>query len=80
MIATGTGFADALAAGPASAQLAAPLLLVAPDALPQVVAEELTRLAPCTVTVVGGRNAVSDEVAEAAAEAASRGRARLLTC
>jgi hypothetical protein len=73
MIATGTGFADALAAGPASAQLAAPLLLVAPDALPQVVAEELTRLAPCTVTVVGGRNAVSDEVAEAAAEAASEG-------
>ncbi|PPK97602.1 putative cell wall binding repeat protein [Kineococcus xinjiangensis] len=61
-LATGEGFADALAVG-ASTGGAGPLLLTGRDRLPAVVAEELQRLQPCTVVVVGGANAVSDAVA-----------------
>ena len=55
---TGTGFADALAAGPAAGAAASPVLLVAPGVLPVATAEELTRLRPGSITVVGGATAV----------------------
>lgn len=63
-VATGATFPDALAAGPAAAEVSAPLLLV-PRAgtLPQVVAAELTRLAPTQVYIVGGEGAVSKQMA-----------------
>jgi putative cell wall-binding protein len=38
------------------------VLLTQPDALPQATADELTRLKPATITVVGGPTAVSDAV------------------
>lgn len=61
-LATGTGYADALAAG-ASTLGSGPLLLTTPDALPPVVAAEIKRLQPCYIVVVGGTAAVSDQVA-----------------
>lgn len=64
-IATGTGFADALSAAPAAAVEGGPLLLTEPQALPSVVVDELERLSPTTVYLVGGTGAVSTAVEEA---------------
>jgi len=61
-IATGANFPDGLAGGPAGAQLRAPLLLVRPDGLPTAVRNELLRLDPTRVTILGGPNAVSESV------------------
>ncbi len=62
VIASGEGFADALAGGPAAAQLGAPLLLTSPAALPTAVRAELQRLGPSEAVVLGGPAAVSDGV------------------
>lgn len=69
-LATGIGFADALAAGPVAAAEEAPVLLTSPTSLPAVARDELRRLAPDEVVVVGGTTAVSERVAEQAASAA----------
>jgi putative cell wall-binding protein/Ca2+-binding RTX toxin-like protein len=59
-LATGTKFPDALTgASPAGLQ-GAPLLLVRPDRVPGVVREELLRLAPSKVVILGGPASVSD--------------------
>ena len=58
-LATGADFADALAGIPAAGKDAAPLLLTRSNCLPQVVADELARLAPAQVVVLGGERAVS---------------------
>ena len=67
-IATGLAFPDALAAVPAAAAAGGPLLLVPPDELPAVVADEIRRLAPARAVVLGGTGAgsaaVEDELAE----------------
>lgn len=65
VLATGRAFPDTLAAGAAAAFGDGPLLLTELDTLPEVVAEELRRLRPRRVTVVGGPAAVSDGVVEA---------------
>lgn len=57
-LATGGDFADALAGIPAAGADSAPLLLTRSDCLPQVVADELARLAPAQVVVLGGETAV----------------------
>ena len=57
-LATGTGYADALAA----AALGAPVLLTRPDCVPQVVLNEITRLDAGELVVIGGTSAVSDAV------------------
>ena len=62
-IATGTGFADALAGSSAAAALKAPLLLVRPGAIPDATAAELQRLAPQSIYVLGGTGVVSAAVA-----------------
>ena len=62
IVATGTGFADALAGGPAAVALGGPVLLTDPNSLPQEVADEITRLAPTRIVVVGGTSAVSATV------------------
>lgn len=64
-VASGTAFPDALTAGPAVAAAQAPLLLVGRDHFPQSIAEELTRLDPSQVRIVGGEGAVSAQVAGA---------------
>ncbi|WP_127794368.1 cell wall-binding repeat-containing protein [Agromyces sp. LHK192] len=61
-IANGLNFPDALSAGPAAARIGAPILLTMPDALPAVVAEEIGRLAPQHIYVVGGEPSVAAAV------------------
>jgi subtilisin family serine protease/putative cell wall-binding protein len=61
-IASGTSFADGLAAGPVAGLRGAPLLLVSTRSLPSVVANELKRLDPTQVIIVGGSGVVSDTV------------------
>lgn len=64
-IADGRGFADALSAGPAAAQNDAPLLLVPGAWLPTYVSDELRRLSPTRIVVLGGAPSVSDGVLQA---------------
>ncbi len=64
-ITTGTNFADALAAGPAAGTQDSPVLLVAPGSIPAATAQELTRLKPQAITVLGGAAAVWPAVEQA---------------
>lgn len=61
-VASGLTFPDALSAGALAAQVNAPVLLSDVDALPSEVSDELNRLHPNTVKVVGGAGAISDSV------------------
>jgi putative cell wall-binding protein len=58
-VASGLGFADALAGGAAAGVSDAPLLLTARDQLSPVTATELRRLKPQRVVLLGGPGAVS---------------------
>ena len=58
-IATGENFPDALAAAPASGRAGAPLLLVRRDEIPEATANELRRVDPGNIVVVGGPASVS---------------------
>lgn len=62
LLATGQNFPDALAAGAVAGSMGAPLLLTRSDRLPPVVADELSRLAPQRVVVVGSASALSTQV------------------
>lgn len=62
LVATGLNYPDALAAGPAAAALGGPLLLTDPDSLPTSVRDEIVRLNPANIIVVGGTGAVSASV------------------
>lgn len=61
-IANGTNYPDALTAGPAAIQKGGGLLLVWPDSIPAAVAQELERLQPEKIIVVGDNSAVSSAV------------------
>jgi putative cell wall-binding protein len=61
-VATGGNFPDGLAGGPVAALLPGPLLLVSKTTLPGTVANELERLNPDKVFVLGGTGSVSDAV------------------
>ncbi|NEN06002.1 hypothetical protein G3T36_08955 [Diaminobutyricibacter tongyongensis] len=61
-VATGTGFADALAAAAPAAKLGGPLLLTDPNRLPASVKAEITTLHPSTIYIVGGTGAISTAV------------------
>lgn len=63
-VATGTGYADALAAAAQAGQREAAILLVRPDAIPRATAEALQDLKPRKIVVAGGTSAVSNEVVE----------------
>lgn len=60
VLTTGATFPDALAGGPAAAALGGPVLLVQRDQVPTVVVDELRRLHPEQVLLLGGTSAVSD--------------------
>jgi len=62
-IAVGTGFADALAGGPAAAMSDSPLLLVRPNEIPPATQAELSRLGPQRIYVLGGTGVISQDVA-----------------
>nr|MBA3643883.1 cell wall-binding repeat-containing protein [Chloroflexia bacterium] len=59
-VATGSNFPDALAAGPAAAKGGGPVLLTQESSIPTAIANELTRLKPHKIVVLGGT--VSDAV------------------
>ena len=61
-LAVGTDFPDALAAGPATHQSPGPLLLVQTSTLPTVVRNELIRLGPRRIVILGGTAAISAEL------------------
>ncbi|WP_405216062.1 ExeM/NucH family extracellular endonuclease [Agrococcus sp. Ld7] len=62
LLASGDLFPDALAAGPAAASVDASLLLTRADALPSFTADELERLQPASVTIIGGTPSISSAV------------------
>jgi hypothetical protein len=64
-LATGYGFADALAAAAAAGFRGGPVLLVSVDSVPNEVLSELQRLKPNRIVVVGGTSVVSDAVIDA---------------
>ena len=64
-VATGTGFADGLAGGPAAGVTGSPMLLVERDALPPATGAQLNRLQPSRIIVLGGTAVVSDAVLDA---------------
>ncbi|MET4639089.1 cell wall-binding repeat-containing protein [Mycetocola sp. 2940] len=66
-VATGADYPDALAAAPAAALSGAPLLLTTPDALRADVRDEIIRLKPSTIRILGGERAVSPAVHNALA-------------
>lgn len=61
-VATGSNFPDALAAAAAAANLGGPLLLTPKNSVPAGVIDELNRLQPAEIVIVGGANAVSHAV------------------
>ena len=64
LLASAAGFADSLGGGALGAEEDAPLLLSAACDLPAATADELARLRPSSVVVMGGRGAVCDAVLE----------------
>lgn len=61
-VATGIAFPDALSGGPVAGMNSDPILLVSPTSIPTATADELTRLEPKRIVVLGGSLAVSDAV------------------
>ncbi|TAK01211.1 MAG: cell wall-binding repeat-containing protein [Chloroflexota bacterium] len=64
-VATGANYPDALAGGAAAAFHDAPLLLVTRDSIPTATANELGRLHPGRIVVLGGAGVVSEAVKSA---------------
>ncbi|MFC0524474.1 cell wall-binding repeat-containing protein [Pontibacillus salicampi] len=62
VIARGNEFADALAGAPLAKHLDAPLLLSKTNKLPEAVQDELNRLKPDKVILLGGPNAISEKI------------------
>ncbi|KQS22806.1 cell wall-binding repeat-containing protein [Frigoribacterium sp. Leaf186] len=61
-VASGRDFPDALSAGPAAARQEGALLLVDRDTIPTAVRDEILRLSPDHIVVVGGEAAISASV------------------
>lgn len=61
-VATGADFADALCGGAAAAAVGGPILLTDRATLPDETVEELRRLAPATIVILGGTGVVSSSV------------------
>jgi putative cell wall-binding protein len=62
-VATGANFPDALAGVPASGVKGGPVLLVATDSIPQPIQQELKRLQPGRIVILGSSGVVSNAVA-----------------
>ncbi|MGD8196109.1 cell wall-binding repeat-containing protein [Herbiconiux sp. P18] len=64
-LASGEGFADALSAASIAGARRAPLLLSTAAALPTSVVDELVRLAPADIVLVGGENSLQPDLVTA---------------
>lgn len=62
-LATGLDFPDAIAAGPAAAAVGSPVLLVQRDWVPTATGEQLARIDPERVVILGGSGVISESVA-----------------
>jgi putative cell wall-binding protein len=76
-VATGHGFPDALAGGPAAGLHGAPMLLVRRDGIPNATAAELSRLRPTRIIVLGGSGVIADSTLARLAGFATQGAARV---
>lgn len=76
-VATGQGFPDGLAAGPAAARRGAPVLFTAPTWVPAPTLTELERLRPGRIVVVGGTGVISESVRTQLASLSAGGATRL---
>ncbi|HEX7172613.1 MAG TPA: cell wall-binding repeat-containing protein [Candidatus Limnocylindria bacterium] len=63
-LASGLGFPDALAGGPSAGAALGPLLLTAPSSLPTPTRQQLQRLKPVRVFVLGGTSVISNGVVD----------------
>jgi putative cell wall-binding protein len=61
-VAVGTNFPDALAGAAAAAATGSPVLLTPTGSLPQAVADEITRLNPTRIYILGGTAVISPAV------------------
>jgi putative cell wall-binding protein len=61
-VASGAGFADALAAAAAAGAHGSPVLITVPTILPSVIRAQIVRLNPTRAVIAGGSSAVSDAV------------------
>jgi len=61
-VASGLNFPDALSGAPLAGLTDGPVLLTAPDGVPDVVADELRRLAPSRIVILGGTSVIGDSV------------------
>ena len=61
-LATGANFPDGLAGGAAAGSLDIPMLLVRSTDVPSIVGQEIIRLHPTRIVILGGSGAVSDAV------------------
>ncbi len=73
-LATANTFPDALSAGVGAATEGGPVLLVSGDTLAPAVANELARLAPSRIVIVGGTQAISNTILNQASAIASTKR------
>ena len=76
-VATGASFPDALAAGPAAIRTGGPVLLTQPGSLPGSTREELIRLRPQKIYLLGGSAAVSEAVRHSIQQATGKPVVRL---
>lgn len=61
-LAVGTNYPDAISAGPAAASEDAPILLVSATGIPTATRDELLRLTPHQIVILGGAAAIPDAV------------------
>jgi putative cell wall-binding protein/Tol biopolymer transport system component len=71
-IASGQGFADALPGSAMAGRQSGPVLLVTKDVVPAVISDELRRLQPGRIVILGGTNTVSDSVESSLASFAGK--------
>jgi putative cell wall-binding protein len=76
-VATGANFPDALAGVPASGVQGGPVLLVTANSVPLPIQQELTRLRPARIVILGASGVVSDGVATALQAFTNGGVSRL---
>ncbi len=72
-VASGKSYPDGLAGGVAAGRAGGPILLTAPNQLPDATAAELTRLHPAEIVILGGPAVVGVAVADGLAAYASSG-------
>jgi len=63
-LAVGTNYPDAIAAGPAAATEDAPILLLSPTGIPSATRDELLRLSPQQIVILGGTAAIPAAVVD----------------